>query len=401
MEEKQSENTALVSRSAGRLLPVASLGTIVSTAAIIFLVYAFFSGLAMEFYASFVFLFYSWTGSMWISVVMLGVFQTLLLIPFRIINLLKSQSLDKFKDTTEKEVLEKHDSFLKKEFRTGGRVALYYVVNFFAALVSYASIGRLFLTDFYTHPLDPTWLYSFVPYPTYPIADRFFRIPYTWFTETHDFGSSVVWWTWIILIILQMIIYIGLYVARKRKVLAPTASISVSRLTTGNLLLLMILSWWLVRNFPVEWRFFIFSGDVGMPNKTLNTITALATFITLIWGNLPKIRGQVELARAAGYDDKIILRTQKELLQETLKVAGFVGLGAYYITNLIPSAFELSIFTLEIISWVSPFTLDKLILTGLKNKQLAAAATLREEQTAGESINSSSQESASSDQHQS
>ncbi len=371
MEENQHENTALVSRSAGRLFPVASFGTIASYVAIILLLYAFFSGLAMQFYASFVFLFYSWTHSMWTAVIMLGVFQTFLLVPFRIINLLKSQSLEKFKEVTEKEVVEKHDSFLKKEFRTGDRVALYYVVNFFVALVSYISIGRLFLTDFYTHPLNADWLYSFVPYPTYPIADRMFKIPYIWFTSTHDYGFSTVKWVWIVLIVLQLVIYIGLYMARKRKALNPTASAKFSRLSTGNLVLLMLISWWFVRNFPTDWHFFIFTGDVGKPNRTLNAITAIATFVTLIWSNLPKINSQVDLARTAGFDEKIIVRTQKELLLETLKVASVVGLGAYYITNLIPSAFELSIFTLELISWISPLTLDKAILTGLKNKQRA------------------------------
>lgn len=373
MDERQTENTALISKSAGRLFPVVSLATIASTAAIIFVIYAFFSGLAIQFYASFVFLFYSWTKSMWISVVMLGVFQTLLLIPFRIINLLKSQSLDKFKETTKKEIVEKHDYFLKKEFRTGEKVALYYVVSFFVALVSYASIGRLFLTDFYSNRLDPNWLYSFVSYPDYPITDRMFRIPYTWYTSTHDFGSPIVWWVWGVLIVLQLIVYIGLYFAQKRKSMEPQVSSRVSRLTTGNLVLLMLVSWYLVRHFPTEWRFFIFSGDVGAPNRTLNTITALATFVTLIWTNLPKINSQIELAKEAGFDRKIILRTQKELLQETLKVASVVGVGAYYITNLIPSAFELSIFTLEIISWISPFTLDKVILKSLKNKQVVEA----------------------------
>ena len=36
----------------------------------------------------------------------------------------------------------------------------------------------MFLIDFYNTKLDPKMLYSFVPYPTYPIQDRIFRIPY-------------------------------------------------------------------------------------------------------------------------------------------------------------------------------------------------------------------------------
>ena len=113
----------------------------------------------------------------------------------------------------------------------------------------------------------------------------------------------------------------------------------------------------------------IFSGDVSIPNRTLNSITALATFFTLIWTNLPKIGKKVSLAKSAGYATEIVKRTERELLRETFKVATFVGLGAYYITNLIPSAFELSIFTLEIISWTAPLTLDRIILRGIGNQK--------------------------------
>ena len=369
MDDKRRENTALVSPSMGRLIPVASLSTILAFAIVIFMIYAFFSGITMQFYASFLFLFYSWVGHMWVAVICLGIFQTLLMVPFRMINLSKSQSLDHFKETAQQLATEKDQYFLKKQFKKGGNVALYYVVNFVVALVSYITIGRLFLTDFYSVPLDPKHLYSFVTYPAYPIADRIFKIPYTWFTTTHDFGVHAVYWAWGGLLFLQLAIYIGLYFAKRRKALTPQFSKTVTRFTTGNLLLLMALSWWLMRHFPTGWQGFLFTGDVGLPNQRLNSITAIATFITLVWTNLPKIRIQIETAEAAGYDKKVIQQTQKELLEETFKVASVVGLGAYFITNLIPSAFELSIFTLEIISWVSPLTLDRLILGGMKAKQ--------------------------------
>ena len=63
------------------LLPLSSLITIFITGLFVFWL---FTGDLYRFYASMVFMFYSWTHSMWISVVMLGVFQTILLIPLRI-----------------------------------------------------------------------------------------------------------------------------------------------------------------------------------------------------------------------------------------------------------------------------------------------------------------------------
>jgi hypothetical protein len=251
----------------------------------------------------------------------------------------------------------------------GGRIALYYVVNFFFATVSYASIGRLFLTDFYSIPLDPNLLYKFVSYPVYPIESRIFKLPYTWFSHTTDFGWSTLKWVWLAILILQLVIYVVMYVVKKQKNSKKMPLSKFTSLSVGNLVLFLVLSWYLVRHFPVGWTFRIFSGDVSIPNKTLNTITAVATFFTLIWGNLPKINKKISLAKMAGYESLVIRRTEKELFLETLKVATVVGLGAFYITNLIPSAFELSIFTLEIISWASPMTLDKIILSKVGRKE--------------------------------
>jgi len=171
------------------------------------------------------------------------------------------------------------------------------------------------------------------------------------------------------LVVIQIIIYVVMYFSRKNGASGFSRLKRLTSLSVGNLVLFLIVSWYLVRHFPVGWSFRIFSGDVSIPNRTLNTITAVATFFTLIWNNLPKIRKKISLAKAAGYDKEVIRRTEKELFQETLKVATVVGLGAFYITNLIPSAFELSIFTLEIISWTSPLTLDKLILSRVGKKE--------------------------------
>ena len=65
--------------------------------------------------------------------------------------------------------------------------------------------------------------------------------------------------------------------------------------------------------------------------------------------------------------EEVIKRTEKDLFKESLQVASFVGLGAFFITNQIPSAFELSIFTLEMISLFSPLTLDRIILSSNKS----------------------------------
>jgi len=70
-------------------------------------------------------------------------------------------------------------------------------------------------------------------------------------------------------------------------------------------------------------------------------------------------RQEIAMGQVTIYlDDK----TEAEMFKNSLFNSALIGLAAFYITNQIPSAFELSIFTLEIISLISPLTLDKLIL---------------------------------------
>ena len=74
------------------------------------------------------------------------------------------------------------------------------------------------------------------------------------------------------------------------------------------------------------------------------------------------------MAREAGIPEHKIEATEKRLFADSVKTATLVGLGAYFITNHIPSAFELSVFTLEVISLSSPFTLDKLVVRANKKQ---------------------------------
>jgi len=346
-----------------------SFNTIVTAVILIFLIWAFFSKQTFRFYASFLFLFYSFTQSMWISVILLGIFQTLLLIPFRIINLTKSKHIRDFEAEVNRLQQRGEQSFLiKKNAKTGNRVFLYYIVDFFVQLTSYVSIGRLFLTDFYTSKLEPNLLYSFVNYPEYPLKDVWFKIPYPQIIETKDLGGHIILIVCLVIFVISTLITISMRLIKKQSSInldsAPEKLKSVLAFISGSSLLLMIISFFLFKNFPTQFALAVFSGDVSRPFPPLNTITALGTFFTILWLDIPTILKKTELAKAAGFDPQIVRHTQTQLFSDSLRSATVVGLGAYFITNHIPCAFELSIFTLEIISWFSPLTLDRLILQG-------------------------------------
>jgi hypothetical protein len=346
-----------------------TFGTLVSVAAIILLIYAFFSGISYQFYASFLFLFYGLTHSMWISVVLLGVFQTILMIPFRMIRVLKSNNIQEFRHTVEKLKDSKQQSFiLKKQFRQGNVTFLFYAVDFVMQLVSYISIGRLFLTDFYASPIRSEFLYSWVPYPEYPIRDTFFKIPYPSATHTLDLGWHTVLIVWLVLIVIQVLISMARRAAQSQKGEGSAAEFFESRwgrYTTGYLLFFMLVAWYVVRHFPANLSISIFSGDVSIPNRTFNTVTAVITFLTLLYHSIPRIVRKGRLAQKLGISRPIIETTQMQMFKDSLFSSALVGLGAFFITNQIPSAFELSIFTLEIISLAAPFTVDKLVLKGI------------------------------------
>jgi hypothetical protein len=358
-----------------RRLPLSSIIAIVC---LIVLFYWFFSGEMYGFYASIVFLFYSWTHSMWISVVLLGVFQTLLLIPFRIIRLLDFRNIRDFQtETVEHEDTGRQESFLGRQFRQGNWTLTLYLLDFSVQLTTYITIGKLFLTDFYTKALNPHLLYSFVNYPNYPLRDRFFKIPYPTVTKTIDLGVETVVYVWLMIIIAQLIIsMIRSMIARKDK--AEKNSEQPETHKAGKVsgrhmvvygVILFIFSYFLVRNFPITGDLRIFTGDVARPNRTFNTVTALATFFTLMWFGVNDILKKGKIAKSMGIPQRRIDKTQMSLFKGKITNATFIGMGAYFITNQIPCAFELSIFTLEVISLFSPFTLDKLILNKIPQKE--------------------------------
>lgn len=374
--EKQPELTRDPRISARTILP--GLGTVFSFVVIVFLVYAFFSGLAHQFYASFLFLFYSVTKSMWVSVVILGIFQTILMIPFRMIRVMKSNNIQEFRRTVEKMKDASQQSFiLKKQFQQGNATFLFYAVDFVMQLVSYISLGRLFLTDFYANAINPATLYSWVPYPEYPIRDTFFKIPYPSATEAVDLGMKTVWIVWLVLVIVQVLVLIARRAIRSQQgegVAQEMFSGKWTRYTTGYLLLFMLLAWIIVRNFPTQWGISIFSGDISIPNPPFNTVTAIVTFVVLFYHSIPRIIRKGRLAEKMGIEQKAIERTQVEMFREALFSSALVGLGAFFITNQIPSAFELSIFTLEVISLAAPFTVDKVVLKGIAMTNASAPA---------------------------
>ncbi len=374
--------------SSGVLLPVMS-GLV--AAIVLFLVFAFFKGWTFNFYANILFGFYALTKQVWVSVVLLGVTQTLLMIPFRTIRVMQAHNTRKFQEKIDELKREEQQiAKVKKTFRQGNLTFLFYVVDFMIQITLFISIGRLFLTDFYTNKIDPSILLKFIPYPVYPLQGLWFKIPYPVITKSKDFGWWIVFLAWILILLSHVFIYVAKRMkhrfnvvaekkaaeeAAKEKEASEAENVVVKpqlesqkkakqtlSLLGGSTILLFIVAYFLVRKFPLAWEMRIFSGDVSIPNRTLNTVTAISTFILVVWFGLQDILRQGKLAEEKGIPEDVIDMTQNEMFKNNLFNGILIGLGAFFITNLIPSAFELSIFTFELIAVLSPFTLDKFVL---------------------------------------
>ena len=314
---------------------------------------------------------------MWLSVIGLGVVQTLIMMPLRIVNLTLSANVKEFEAKAEELTKQGKEQFLiKQTVARGDPTLLWYIANFFIQTIAYLSIGRMFLIDFYNTKLDPNLLFPFSHYPEYPIKDPIFKIPYPAVTKVVTYG-----WIWVFVAWAGILLYKLFHtkVIDYYHRLPSTQKISGDNAFTntikgfikgsgGFLTLFFALAYVLIRHFPAAWEFRIFSGDVSVPNYTLNFITAIGAFIVVLWLNLPKISKKTQIARLSGISEDIIFKTSKQLFIDNLRSAFVLAIGAYYLTRLIPSAFELSIFTLEIISFLSPLTIDRLIFTRFKPK---------------------------------
>lgn len=304
-----------------------------------------------------------------ISVILLGVFQTILLIPIRILNMRQASDIDAIKEEVdETDNDEKRYSIFRNYFESGNITTLLYSVSFYVQLISFISIGRLFLTDFYTVRLASDALFSFVPYPEYPLQDTLYSLPYfapTRFIDSGWTALAIIWGVIIIIKIFSSYSFRGLvqkYGEEKLQTVQvnPVVRVFISIFSEYSLLLL-ILAWVLLRHFPVGWENRTLVGDLTVPNTPFNTITATVTFLTVLWLNRNPIKTKLSAMAQAGLKQTVIERERTMLWRSAFVNALLIGLAAFFMTNQIPSAFELSVFTLEIIALTAPFTLDPLI----------------------------------------
>jgi hypothetical protein len=263
---------------------------------------------------------------------MVGFIQVIISIPLRIISLNKSRNIKEFQIKENNMLISSEESFLvRKKSKLKQDGAMYHMFEFVFQIVCYLSIGRLYLSDFFTRQINA--------FNGLNIA-----IPTIAVTSSRDLGGTV-------LAIVIIIILISAYMVWKikKKLVVPIA-------------LLSIVAYALISHFPTALEMTIHAIDLTVPSHDLLTLTSIITFISIVLLDGQTITAKSKLARSAGIDEHVIKHTEEQLVGDTLRSAILVALGIQFFTSQIPGTFHLTILTIGLVSLLSPLTIDKWIL---------------------------------------
>lgn len=335
----------------------------------------FFKGGSFRLYASIFFGLYYITGQIWLSVILMGIIQNIALLPLRFISLKLSTSLKEFESQLAEIKGNDDEQYLvfKKKVREGNIAVVFYIFNFVVNAIAFFSAGRIFLIDFYSQKLDPNYLYSFIPYPKYPLQGTDFNFPFFKITETISLNWSTIFAIWIGITLFFAAIkllwrVLKVFLSGNKTILR--ARIGYNRLliqTTGFGLTTFFLSLFILRHIPVAFESWWLVADLTRQNTTMNFITAFATFLTTLHAGYTHHRLAAQNALKGGIDPVSVEKVLRMNMRQSFNNGLLLGFGAFFITNQIPCAFELSIATFEFLYILSPYTFDRF----LKNYQPA------------------------------
>ena len=347
------------------LMPIATTFLVIFLAVI---AVWFFKGGSFRLYASAFFSLYYLTGQVWVSVLLIGVSQNIILLPMRFIGMRLSQSFKDFEEGIEESSNEDAYLVFTEKVRKGDLGIVFYILNFVINAIAFLSAGRIFLIDFYSQKLNPSLLYKWVPYPEYPLVGTIFRMPFFKITDTVSVDWKVILFIWLGISLFFAVLKLlwrvfRLLLTHNKKLLGMRINYNRLLLQSGGFSgTVLILSIILLRNFPVKFASLLLMADLTRQNTTMNFITAVGTFITTMSAGYTRHKIDMEIARKRGTEEIKLEKVLKDKMRETFRNALFLGMGAFLITNQIPCAFELSVATFEALYILSPYTFDKILI---------------------------------------
>ncbi len=359
----------------------------ITTILLIFLIALFiwfFRGGSFRLYASLFFSLYYLTHQIWLSVLLIGILQNILFIPLRIIGNIVDQPLKDFEEELDKQDTSQQLVIFTKKVEHGSFSLVFYIFNFFVNAIAFFSAGRIFLIDFYTDPLKlqkMNLLYKWVPYPDYPLQGTDFKFPFFKITQTYALPwhniFTIIGGIILFLILIRLIWRLFRFLFKKNQKILY-ARIRYNRLLSlvgGSSIFLALITIFILRHIPTAFEGILLIVDLTRQNTPMNFVTAVGTFITTIHAGYKSNSLAANHAKLAGIDPKIIKKVFSDQMRNSLKNAFILGAGAFFITNQIPSAFELSVATFEIIYMIYPYTFGRFVHLGSKNLKSNHAVT--------------------------
>jgi len=330
----------------------------------------FFQGGSFRLYASIFFGLYYLTGQIWISVLLIGIIQNILFLPLRFIGMKLSTSIKAFEDKldTVKNTDEQYILFQQK-VKKGDFGITFYIFNFIVNAIAFFSAGRIFLIDFYTQPLDKNLIYSFIPYPSYPLKGTDFNFPFFKINSTVAVDWSYIIYFWLGLslffAVLQLVWRIlKIFLSKNQSILRFRIGYNKILIAIGGVgLTLFVISTVLLRNFPTSFSPWWLVADLTRQNSTMNLITAIGTFLTTLIAGMKSLQISSKNLLAAGVSRQDVNTIARERIRQSVSNGLILGIGAYLVTSQIPSAFELSVATFEVLYILSPFTFDRFLVS--------------------------------------
>lgn len=343
------------------------LVTTLAIAFLIFIIIWFFRGESFRLYASLFFGLYFLTHSSWISIILVSVVQNLFFLPIRIISQRLYVDLKDFEHELDKTKSEEQYFVLKKQIHTGNLSVIFYIINFVLFLIAFISAGRVFLLEFYHTPIDPKWLYSWIPYPDYPLQGIIFNFPFFKVTSS----TALQWWSiakmWIIpIVILALVRIIWLvfkpFLSSNVQLLQTRIGINRLKFMIGGFVgTFFILSIYFMRHIPTSFEFYYLSADLSKQNLAFNIVTAICTSLATIYSGFQHSQEAATEARKRHIPEDIIATVSRQTIRTSFTNAIILGLVTLWITRLMPSSHDLSVLAFEALYVLSPITFDLLI----------------------------------------
>ncbi|HBP51551.1 MAG: hypothetical protein US68_C0010G0040 [Candidatus Shapirobacteria bacterium GW2011_GWE1_38_10] len=342
-----------------------------TTLLVIFLIWVliwFFRGGSFRLYASAFFSLYYLTGQVWVSVLLIGVTQNIVFLPLRFIGMRLSQSFKDFEEGIEKSSSDEAYLVFTEKVRKGDLGIIFYIFSFVVNAIAFLSAGRIFLIDFYTQKISPTYLYGWVPRPDYPLVGTNFNFPFFKITETVSVDWKTILFIWLGISLFFAAIKLlwrifRIFLTNNKKLLGARINYNKLMVQSGGFSgTILILSIILLRNFPVSFEGWVLVADLTRQNTTMNLITAIGTFLTVMHASYTRHRIDAEIARKRGVENETINKVFRGKMKGGFRNALILGAGAFFITNQIPCAFELSVATFEVLYILSPYTFDKILI---------------------------------------